>query len=184
MKQEVMGRRRFLKNTGRTLAAASLAPAWIKPSTLQGQARPAPSDRVVVGVIGTGDLGRRHHLARKLLPNPRIEVAAVCDVDQNHRDMAAQSVKERTGRRIGIYKDFRDLLERKDIDAVLIATPDHWHALIAIAAMEAGKDVYCEKPLTLTIQEGRAMVAAARRYGAILQTGSQQRSDARFLQAC
>ncbi|MGH8245936.1 MAG: Gfo/Idh/MocA family protein, partial [Gammaproteobacteria bacterium] len=113
-----------------------------------------------------------------------IEVAAVCDVDQNHRDMAAQSVKERTGRRIGIYKDFRALLEQQDIDAVLIATPDHWHALIAIAAMEAGKDVYCEKPLTVTIGEGRAMVAAARRYGAVVQTGSQQRSDTRFRQAC
>src|SRR5687768_18527109 len=122
MKQEAMGRRRFLKNTGRTLAAASLAPAWIRPSTLQGQARPAPSDRVVVAVIGTGDLGRRHHLERKLLPNPRIEVVAVGDVDQNRRDMAAQRVKERTGRWIGIYKDCRVLLEWRDIDAALIAS--------------------------------------------------------------
>ncbi|MGL4462125.1 MAG: Gfo/Idh/MocA family protein, partial [Planctomycetia bacterium] len=120
----------------------------------------------------------------KLLPNPRIEVAAVCDVDRNHRDEAAKLCFERTKKRVGVYNDFRELLERKDIDAVLVATPDHWHALASIHAMEAGKDVYCEKPLTLTIEESQKMVAAARRYGAVLQTGSQQRSDNRFRLAC
>jgi predicted dehydrogenase len=119
-----------------------------------------------------------------LLKNERVEVAAVCDVDRNHRDEAGQTVRTATGKRIGIYHDFRRLLEQKDIQAVLIATPDHWHALTAIAAMEAGKDVYCEKPLSLTIDEGKAMVAAARRYGTVFQTGSQQRSDERFRQAC
>jgi len=152
-----------------------------------GQAQtgqPAPSDRVVVGSIGVGDLGRRHHLQHKLLPNKRIEVAAVCDVDRNHRDEAARDVLDRTGKRVGVYRDFRDLCERQDIDAVLIAVPDHWHALAAIAAMESGKDVYCEKPLTLTIAEGQKMVETARRYGTVFQTGSQQRSDKRFRHAC
>lgn len=173
-------RRRFLQTSAATLAAPTIVPAT---AFAKGR-RPAPSDRVVVGSIGTGDLGRRHHLQHKLLPNPRIEMAAVCDVDRNHRDMAAEDVFKATGRRVGVYRDFRDLCDRQDIDAVLIATPDHWHALTAIYAMESGKDVYCEKPLSLTIAEGQAMVKAARRYGSIVQTGSQQRSDDRFRLAC
>jgi len=173
-------RRAFLKSS----ATAVAAPVFIPATSLASARRPAPSDRVVVGSIGVGDLGRRHHLANRLLPNPRVEVAAVCDVDRNHRDQAAADVLARTGRRVAAYKDFRELCDRRDIDAVLIAVPDHWHALIAIYAMETGKDVYCEKPLTLTIEEGRAMVRAARRYGTVFQTGSQQRSDGRFRLAC
>ena len=106
-----------------------------------------------------------------------MHVTAVCDVDQVHREKAAQDVLARTGKRVALYKDFRELLDRKDLQAVVIAVPDHWHALIAKAAMEAGKDVYCEKPLTLTIDQGRVLVATARRYGTVFQTGSQQRSD-------
>jgi predicted dehydrogenase len=173
-------RRQFLKTTAAIAAAPTIVPA----TTFAKDDRPAPSDRVVVGSIGTGDLGRRHHLANMLLPNKRIQVAAVCDVDRNHREEAAKIVLEKTGRRVGIYKDFRDLCDRTDIDAVLIAVPDHWHALTAIYAMEAGKDVYCEKPLALTIDEGKKMVETARRYGTVFQTGSQQRSDNRFRLAC
>ncbi len=173
-------RRQFLK----TSAAAAAAPTIVPATAFGKRNHPAPSDRVVVGSIGVGDLGRRHHLRNRLLPNKRIEVAAVCDVDRNHRNMAAQIAYERTGRQVGIYRDFRDLCDRKDIDAVLIATPDHWHALTAICAMEAGKDVYCEKPLTLTIDEGKKMVETARRYGTVFQTGSQQRSNRRFRHAC
>lgn len=173
-------RRTFLQ----AAAAAVAAPTIVESTVFARAARPAPSDRVIVGSIGTGDLGRRHHLANRLLPNPRIEVAAVCDVDRNHRNQAAQDVLARTGKQVGVYKDFRDLCDRPDLDAVLIAVPDHWHALAAIYAMEAGKDVYCEKPLTLTIEEGKKMVQAARRYGTVIQTGSQQRSDGRFRQAC
>ncbi|MBN1488902.1 MAG: Gfo/Idh/MocA family oxidoreductase [Phycisphaerae bacterium] len=184
-----MGRRQFLKGTASGLAVASAllsngAQAAEKPAARPRRARPGANDRVVIGSIGVGDLGRRHHLANCLLPNERIEVAAVCDVDRNHRDMAAQMVKDRTGKRIGNYKDFRDLLDRKDIDAVVVVTPDHWHAIISIAAMEAGKDVYCEKPLTLTIDQGKAMVRTARRYGTVFQTGNMQRSDPRFRKAC
>lgn len=167
----------------KTTAAVSAAPTIVPSTVFAREGRPAPSDRVVVGSIGVGDLGRRHHL-NILLNIPRVQVAAVCDVDQLHREEAAQIAQKRTGKRVGCYKDFRDLCDRKDVDAVLIATPDHWHALTSIYAMQAGKDVYCEKPLSLTIQEGQHMVATARRYGTVFQTGSQQRSDRRFRQAC
>lgn len=173
-------RRDFLKTAGAATAAVA-APTIVPASVF---AKPAPSDKVVVGSIGVGDLGRRHHLQNRLLTNKRIQVAAVCDVDRNHRDEAALDVFKRTGSQPGVYKDFRDLCDRSDIDAVLIAVPDHWHALCAVYAVESGKDVYCEKPLSLTISEGRTMVDAARRYGAVFQTGSQQRSDRRFRQAC
>jgi len=182
--QRTIGRRKFLQQTASSVAAAAAAPTIIPASVLGGAETPAPSDRVVVGVIGTGDLGRGYHIRSNLGRNKRIEIAAVCDVDRNHRNLAARIVKEQRGRRVGIYEDFRDLLDRSDLDAVVIVTPDHWHAIIAIAAMEAGKDVYCQKPLTLTIDEGRTMVEAARRYGTVFQTGSQQRSANQFRQAC
>lgn len=141
---------------------------------------PPPSERVVMAVIGTGELGRRWHLEDRLMRDDRVEFGAVCDLDENRRALAAGSILRKRGHKVPMYHDFRKLLEQKDIDAVLIATPDHWHALTALAAIEAGKDVYCEKPLTLTIEEGQALVAAARRYGTVFQTGSQQRSHPRF----
>jgi len=187
-KRERIGRRAFLKRSAGGLAAAAALPTIIPASALGKEGKRPPSDRVVVGFIGTGNLGRRHHLRGFCLNNekvaPRVDVAAVCDVDRNRRSQAAQDCKEATGRRVGVYEDYRRLLERKDLDAVFVVTPDHWHALVAIAAMEAGLDVYCEKPLTLTIAEGQAMVSAARRYGTVFQTGSQQRSGDRFRQAC
>ncbi len=139
-----------------------------------------PSERVVMAVIGTGELGRRWHLEDRLMRDDRVEFGAICDLDENRRALAAGSILRKRGHKVPMYHDFRKLLEQKDIDAVLIATPDHWHALTALAAIEAGKDVYCEKPLTLTIEEGQALVAAARRYGTVFQTGSQQRSHPRF----
>lgn len=174
-------RRGFLKTSTALLAAPTIVPA----SALGREGQPPPSERVVVGSIGTGDLGRRHHL-RILLDNPRVRVGAVCDVDRSHREEAARDVLERTGARVGVYRDFRDLCDQRDLDAVLIAVPDHWHALTATCAMESGKDVYLEKPLTLTIAEGQHLVRTARRYGTVIQTGSQQRSDGsgRFPLAC
>jgi predicted dehydrogenase len=111
-------------------------------------------------------------------------VVAVCDVDSTRLGAAQAQVEKATGKKCAAYGDYRKLLEDRNVDAVVITTPDHWHALMTIDACAAGKDVYVEKPLTLTIAEGRAMVAAARRYNRIVQTGSQQRSDARFHQAC
>lgn len=171
--QELIGRRSFLKKSGGSALALAAAPAT---------ARPPVNDRVVVGLIGVGVRGRDHHL-RKLLRNPRAQIGAICDVDRNHRDLAAGMVAGQTQRKPLVYSDFRALLERKDIDGVVISTPDHWHSIIAIQAMEAGKDVYCEKPLSLFIEEGRRMVTVARQYGSVVEVGSQQRSDWRFRQA-
>ena len=183
-----MKRRDFLKGTASSLAAVAALPTIIPATALGKNGKKPPSDRVVIGMIGVGDLGRRHHLAGVLTKNDeikaRVDVAAVCDVDRDHVTEAAQICKERSGKRVGIYGDYRKLLERKDLDAAFVVTPDHWHAMAAIAAIEAGLDVYCEKPLSLTIEESKAMVAAARRYGAVTQVGSQQRSDGRFRQAC
>ena len=154
------------------------------PEVFAKGTRPAPSDRVVIGLIGAGGLGRRHHLNSVLLPKKRVEVGAICDVDRLHLEGAQADVLKRSGRTIPGYNDFRDLCDRPDIDAVLIAVPDHWHALVSIYAASAGKDVYCEKPLSYTIAEGRAMVEAARRYGTVFQTGSQRRCQSQFRKAC
>ena len=180
LKRLKANRRQFL-----AASAAALSVPTIVPSHVFAKAdQPAPSDRVIVGSIGTGSLGLGHHLANMLLPNPRVQIGAVCDVDRAHREEAQQLILSKTGNQVEGYNDFRDLCDRPDIDAVLIAVPDHWHALIAHYAIEAGKDVYCEKPLTYTIDEGKKLVQSARRYGTVFQTGSQQRSDAKFRQAC
>ncbi len=170
-----ISRRGFLKGS-----AATAATAWgftIVPSSILGQT--APSERVGVGMIGVGNMGSSN--LKGFMGNPGYQVVAVCDVDRFYRNPAikAAGLTPKDG-----YNDFRELLMRNDVDAVCISTPDHWHAIPTIAAAKAGKDIYCEKPLTLTIAEGRAMANAVQRYGRVLQTGSMQRSDARFLHAC
>ncbi len=136
-----------------------------------------PSEKIRIGVIGTGGQGKSNMKA--ILQN----VVAVCDADRDHLAEASKIAGD-AKLKVEAYADYRKLLDDKSIDAVLIATPDHWHALQTVDACEAGKDVYCEKPLTLVIAEGRAMVNAARKHKRIVQTGSQQRSDAKFRQAC
>jgi predicted dehydrogenase len=170
-------RRRFLGRLGAAAAASALG----APRALARTAprRVAPGDRIGLGLIGVGSLGANHHLP-KFLGMPEFEVLAVADPDREH---VARAVQRTDGKAAG-YGDYRRLLDRADIDAVLIATPDHWHALTAIHSCEAGKDVYCEKPLTLTIAEGRAIVRAARRCERVFQVGTQQRSDRRFRRAC
>jgi len=166
-----MTRRRFMTTVG---AAVLAAPAFAR--------RPSPANRVTVGVIGVGGMGTGD--MGDLLWTPDAQVVAVCDVDREHAAEAKRLASEfyaatdKSGTFTGIeaYNDFQELLARDDIDAVLIGTPDHWHALISIAAMEAGKDVYCEKPLALTIEEGRAIARAAERYGRVFQHGTQLRS--------
>ena len=106
-------------------------------------------------------------------------IVAICDVDENHLDLAIKDFPGATR-----YTDFRKLLERKDVDAVICGTVDHWHTLVAVAAMRAGKDIYCEKPLTLTVAEGQHLIDAERQTGRILQTGTQQRSSVHFRLAC
>lgn len=144
-------------------------------------ARVTANDRIVVGCIGVGGMGRSHF--DRLLVNEQVHVVAVADPDGRRRQSAREAALQ-AGVRIAAYNDFREMLARPDIDAVFVATPDHWHALASIAAMEAGKDVYCEKPLALTVAEGRAMVDTARRFGRVVQMGTQQRSDDFFRHAC
>jgi predicted dehydrogenase len=136
-----------------------------------------PSEFIRVGVIGTGGQGVDNMQA--IIKN----VVAVCDVDKTHAASAAALAEKSTGRKPAVFGDYRKLLEDKSIDAVLIATPDHWHALPSIEACLAGKDVYCEKPLTLFIEEGKTLVKAARKTKRVVQCGSQQRSEAKFLKA-
>jgi predicted dehydrogenase len=164
-----LSRRGFLA----TVAAGSVAPAFV-PSRCFGA-----NEKVTLGFIGVGGQGKGN-LGGFL---KHANVAAVCDVDSK-RLADALGVVEKAGGRAEGYADYRKLLERKDIDAVVISTPDHWHALPTVHACAAGKDVYVEKPLSLTIAEGRVMVDAARKHKRIVQTGSQQRSDTKFRRAC
>ena len=156
--------------------ATAVSTVFAIPTIIPARAFGA-NERILTGHIGVGGQGKGN--LKAFLGN----AVAVCDVDQSHAAEAAKLVEDK-GNKCEIFGDFRKLLERKDIDAVVISTPDHWHAPITIAACQAGKDVYCEKPLTLTIAEGRNMVSAARAEKRVVQTGSQQRSDAKFRTAC
>jgi predicted dehydrogenase len=165
------------------LAAAASAFAFpaIVPSTVFGAA--APSDKIALGCIGvcrmgTGDM-------RESMGFNDVRVVAVCDVDSKRAERAKQLVdKTYSDTGCAAYADFRELLARDDIDAVQIATPDHWHAIPAVAAAEAGKDVFLQKPMSFSIAEGRAISEAVRRCGRIFQLGSQQRSEEVFRRAC
>jgi len=181
-----MNRRNFLK----AAAAAAVAPTIVPSSVF---ARPAPSDTLEFGCIGVGRQGQadmQELIYRGLESGARVR--AVCDAD-SHRLQDAQWLAEKiytleTGqdaaKSVAAYRDFRELLARRDLDGVLIVTPDYWHAAHAIAAAEAGKDIYLEKPLTYSIAEGQKLVAAVRKNKRILQVGSQQRSSIHFLMAC
>jgi predicted dehydrogenase len=171
-------------------AAVAAVPAWFTAEAaaaeselaLTRQRRFGPNDTINIAVIGPGGprggyrqgFGDTNHLRSK----PGVKVLAVCDVDSEHRDWAANQFGPETSK----YSDYRELLRDRRIDAVVIGTPDHWHSTISIDALKAGKDVYCEKPLTLCIQEGIDVVKHVGRR--VFQTGSQQRSDARFRLAC
>lgn len=170
------------------LAAGALnLPAFI-PATALG--RNAPSNRLNIGLIGMGLMMHGHH--RIMLSRSDTQVLAVCDVDRAKRETAksqtetAYAEKKPSGsyRGCAAYNEFERIIERSDIDAVVVVTPDHWHAPISVAAMRAGKDVYVQKPMTLTVREGRWMSGTAKQYGAILQVGSQQRSERAFRKAC
>lgn len=154
--------------------------------------RPAAGDRLTLGVIGMGKRG--HNVMRSFMSHKEVQVVAISEVEPTRLEFNRQFVDTQYSQMIdsGAYKgcttytDFRDLLERKDIDAVLIATPDHWHAIPAIRAANAGMDIFCEKPLSLTIHEARMMANAAKANNVVFQTGSQQRSECggRFHRAC
>jgi predicted dehydrogenase len=178
-------RREFLRRSAATVAgaAAFALPTIVSPRVFGGPKWAAPSDRVRLGFIGVGNRGGQN-VGSFLKMLDRVDIVALCDVDSSHLDETQKRVQEVTKKKCATYGDYRRLLDKKGVDAVVVSTPDHWHALTTIDACRAGKDVYCEKPLTLTIAEGQAMVAAARTNSRIVQTGSQQRSDNKFRRAC
>ncbi|HEY3322098.1 MAG TPA: Gfo/Idh/MocA family oxidoreductase [Planctomycetota bacterium] len=179
-------RREFLRG-----AAAAIAAPWIVPaSALGADGATSPSKRVTLGLIGVGCMGSGH--LNRVIGDPTVQLLAVCEVDRSRRETAKARADEAyaAARASGAYKgcdvynDYREVLERKDIDGVIVVTPDHWHTPIAIDAAKAGKDVYCEKPVSLTIQEGRVLSDTMTRYGTVFQTGTQYRSITRIRKVC
>jgi predicted dehydrogenase len=177
-----ISRRQFLK-TSAVVAAATGLPGWFLERELATAApapkRPGPNDRPGIALVGCGGQGRGDTGNARRFG----EIVAVCDVDTKQADEAAKQFT-RDGRKPVIYTDFRKLMERPDIHIIVNGTPDHWHTLINILAVNTGKDVYSEKPLTLTIDEGKHLVKAVRKNKAVFQVGSQQRSDRNFRLAC
>lgn len=157
-------------------AGAWLAAPHVVPSAVLGKdGAVAPSEKITVGLVGTGSHGIGRNL-RMYLPQPDARVLAVCDVDGNNLARAKVEVDKAYGNAdCATTKDFRDVLERKDIDAVMISTPDHWHVLMSVMAVRAGKDVQCEKP-TLTIDEGKILVKTVREHNKVFQTSTEDRS--------
>ncbi len=176
-KIQTLSRRRFLATS--TLGVTAMAAS---PGVLRASHRVAANDRLTVALIGCGKMANDYHLP-ELLRQPDVQLVAVCEVDTTRREAAAKrindgySTSKRAYQGCDMYADFRLIIARDDIDAVCIATPEHWHATPLIEACKAGKDVYCEKPLTLTIAESRRCIEAARKHQCIVQTGSQQRSN-------
>lgn len=179
-------RRDFLTTAGKTLAATSVISGFpsIVPSSVLSAF--APSNRINIGAIGNGRISRGHDLPG-LWKYESARIMAVCDLDSRRAEDARTLVNgyytKKTGKKydgVTTYGDYRELLANKDVDAVVISTPDHWHAIIAIHAVQAGKDVYLQKPASLTIAEGRALSDAVHRSGRIFQIGSQQRSSPQF----
>lgn len=182
-KMRAVDRRQFITRTTKGLLGAAMAPA-IVPSSVFGNAdRPSPSNRVTVGCIGVGPRGT--DVMRDFLQKADAQVVAVCDVKANVlKEKQALVHQHYKGRGCAAYHDFRELLDREDIDAVLVATPDHWHVLTSLAAVRSGKDVYMEKPMGLSLEEDQAIRQAVKQRGRIFQFGTQQRSDRRFRLAC
>ncbi len=165
-----LNRRRFLKGVG---AAAIALPHVITSGALGAEGRPAASDRITMGGVGMG--GQGHGDLRGFMGDKRVQVLGVCDVKHGALKGCINSVNGRyKNKDCKGYLDYRELIARSDIDAIVCGTPDHWHAQVTIDAMKTGKDIYCEKPLSLTIREGRKMVEAARRYGRVFSCGSQR----------
>jgi hypothetical protein len=194
-------RRHFLRQTTTALAAAFAVPAIIPASAVGRGGALSPADRITMGFIGVGGQGGGHllggawtYVAGGYAGRKDVQVLAVCDVWRERREKSCQKVNDHYAEVYGAanyksceaYADFRHVLDRADIDAVLIASPAHWHATMAAMAAEAGKDIYCEKPTAVTVRESQAMLAAVRRYGRVYQAGTQQRSeyDGKFRRAC
>jgi len=180
-----LSRRAFVSRT-----AGALAAPWIVPASARGaDGTTAPANRITVGLIGRGCMGRGH--LQRLVGDKDVQVLAVCDVDRSRCQEGKEvveanyAVSRPKGSYSGCatYSDYREVLARADIDAVVVVTPDHWHTPISVHAVKAGKDVYCEKPVSLTLRQGRALVDAVRANKRVFQTGSQYRSMQTFNEA-
>lgn len=179
-----IARREFLGNSTKALAKTTALMAGLGPVFKKieiSRQKVSPSDKIHVALIGSGGMGKTD--LSTFLRIPEVECLAVADVDEKHLEEGIKIVEGARAKRPEAYQDFRKIIDRKDIDAVIVSAPDHWHALPTILACQTGKDVYVEKPLARTIEEGRAMVNAARRCGRIVQVGTQQRSARHFLDA-
>lgn len=188
-KNNNISRRDFVSKASLALGSFLIVPRHVLGGKkADGSRYLAPSDIISLGFIGTGKQGRG--LTSSFLNTNEVRIAALSEVYQAKAQLTLDRIKMHyekntqlgTFSEIPVYQDFRELLNRKDIDAVVIATPDHWHAAMAVRAAEAGKDIYCEKPLSLTVREGRAMVNAAQKHKKVFQTGSMQRSWPEFRQ--
>jgi predicted dehydrogenase len=178
-----VSRRRFLKNAAGASLGALAIPTIVPSSALGADGTIAPSNRIVMGAIGVGSQGTGD--MRGIMSKDEVQYVAVCDVDKGHRDRAKGIVDAKYGNTDCVaYADFREILGRGDLDGVSLALPDHWHALIGVAAAEAGCDIYGEKPLARSIRGGRAICDAVHRHGRVWQTGSWQRSVDHFYRAC
>jgi predicted dehydrogenase len=183
----VVSRRHVLRRAAKTaLALPLIAPA----SALGLGGRPAPSERITVGFIGCGKMANDYHIP-EILRARDAQAVAVCEVDRTRRERAKKRIDDAYAgdaayKGTASHVDFRELIARSDVDAVVIATPDHWHAIPIIEAAKAGKDIYCEKPLTLSILEAKRCIDAVRKHERVLQTGSQQRSNVfgKFREGC
>jgi len=169
-------RRRFLKQSTGVALGTSLG-----ISLFAGCKRAPASERIRIGLIGVGGQGQSN--AEFLIKTGLADIVTICDVDDSQAGKASRLVEDLQGEKANTEKDFRRVLEDPDIEAVVISTPDHWHAIPTILACQAGKDVYVEKPLSHTIEEGRAMIEAARRHKRVVQMGSQQRSGKHYQEA-
>ncbi|MBN2271820.1 MAG: Gfo/Idh/MocA family oxidoreductase [Sedimentisphaerales bacterium] len=174
--EQTIRRRTFLGG-----AVAAIASPYIVPASVPGKA--AASERLTMGMIGLGSMGMRH--VEGFLQEDDCRIVAVCDVDASRRRSAIEEINKHYGNTdCAQYNDFRELIGRSDIDTLCISVPDHWHGIIALEGVRAGKDIYGEKPLALTVAEGRVLVDEVNRYGCVWQTGSWQRSTAHFRFGC
>ena len=171
MRRNSITRRAFCKR----VAGAAAVPYAITSTALGSAEKPSASERITIGQIGCGNRGRS---VIKGLVAGGAQMIAACDCYRDRREQTARQYEAKA------YADFRELLARDDLDAVLVSSPEHWHAVMVIEACRQGKDVFCEKPLSYTIREAEAMLAAARRYDRVVQVGTQQRSDGRYRFAC
>jgi hypothetical protein len=172
-------RRSFLRRLG----GVAVAPYIIPAGSFGADGNTAPSNKITVGLIAAG--GQARSLLGNAIRHPDVKVVAVCDLNQKTLESAKNWIDDFYGNKdCSAYHDFREVIARKDIDAVIIAPPDHWHSIPCILAAQAGKDIYCEKPLTHTLAEGRAVVDAVKKAGIVFQVGSMQRSMDCFKKAC